>query len=315
MTKRTLAKTITQQSQLLNKENILEFLSHYYNYLSREQWQEIIIDGQVRVNTIVINVGYQLQIDDKLECTISFVEPKVNRKFAIILEEEDFLIINKPANLPIHPSGCFYKHTLWYLLTQGKANDYHFINRLDRETSGLVIVSKNKQATKVLSKQILAQEIQKSYYALVEGIFPREKVHLKGYLFQNPKQGLVRKKYYFSLNKLLDSKYAETQFNLLETKNNLSLIYCTPKTGRTHQIRASLEFLGFPLVGDKIYGKDERYFLKFLNDELTEEDYSDLRLPFQALQCYAYNFFHPSTKEQINCSIALDELIGDLFNL
>ena len=313
MTKRTFTKRIFQESQILEKERIEDYLSHYYHYLSREQWRDSISHGDVCVNGLVVDIEYQLQINDCLECTISFVEPEVNENFSIVYEDEELLIVNKPPNLPIHPSGCFYKHTLWYLIKE-IAGECHFINRLDRETGGLVIVAKTKQATKDLNKQMISQKISKFYYALVEGSFPRESLRLKGYLVKDPKRGEVRKKYYFSYQELEGSKYTETKFKLLGTKKNLSLISCSPKTGRTHQIRASFEFLNFPLVGDKIYGKDERFFLKFLDDALTQEDRNSLRLPFQALQCYAYEFIHPRIRENFSVSIPLDCTIENLFN-
>ena len=205
-----------------------------------------------------------------------------------ILEETDYyLIVNKPPNLPIHPAGIFHDNTLWFLL-QEDYPEARIINRLDRDTSGIVLVALSKYAAKIFSRQFSRREVSKEYQVLVHGHFPQT-VTADGWLSKDL-DSPVHKKRHFTFDEAENSETSITDFKLLSTHGELSLVNAIPETGRTHQIRATLCSLGFPVVGDKIYGLDETIYLRFIDYQLSEEDTKNLVLPHHALHASKLKF-------------------------
>ncbi len=213
-------------------------------------------------------------------------EPPVLRSAGILYEDDDLVVADKPGNLPCHPGGRYCANTLLHLLRDraGDGGKLRIINRLDRETSGIVLVAKSAAMSRSLSGQFRRHTAQKEYTVLVHGDFP---VHLeaRGWLVPDA-DSVIRKKRRFvtcSAPPAPGAESAETDFELVEARDGISRVLARPRTGRTHQIRATLLSLGFPVVGDKIYGLDETFFLRFITDALTEADRARLVLPRQAL--------------------------------
>ena len=246
---------------------LLDLLSTKFKYLSRESWIEEIKNKSIMVCDQETNEFYTLKTND----SISFIrknysEPEVDRKFSILYESENLLILNKPGNLPVHPAGRYKENTLLSILQLETGNSQLFVvHRLDRETSGIQILAKNSNTASVIQRDFENRNIYKEYIVYIHGNFP---IHLNanGYLAKDL-SSLVRKKRRFSYNNCDNSETSITDFYLLGEMKGISKVIAMPKTGRTHQIRATLNSLGYPVYGDKLYGLDEKYFLKFIEGE------------------------------------------------
>ena len=216
------------------------------------------------------------------------MEPKVEKSFRLIYEDENLAVVDKPGNLPCHPGGSYCENTLLHLLRNAGIAQPFIINRLDRETSGIVLVAKNGETAKSLAGQFKRHTVEKEYTVLVHGAFP-QKLSAKGWLTHDDASVIVKKRKFVETADAPDDKAesAETDFELAATEGMLSRVIARPKTGRTHQIRSTLLSLGYPVVGDKIYGLDETFFLRFITDALTDDDRARLIFPRQALHASA----------------------------
>ncbi len=273
---------------------LAEFLAGRFTYHSPTRWLELIAAGQLHVNGQPAAAGCLLQTDDRLAYLPGELpEPPVDPSYRIAYEDDWLLAIDKSGDLPCHPAGPFFKHTLWYLLKE-RYGDIYPVNRLDRETSGLLLAAKNAAAAAQLSRQL--PQMRKRYLALVFGRFP-ERLEATGFLGHDPASPIRKKQRFYAEPPADGGKYqpAATLFTALRHGAEVSLIQAEPRTGRLHQIRASCQSLGYPLLGDKLYGPDERFYLKIKGDQLTPNDYERLKMSRQALHAAALSFFHPHT--------------------
>ena len=216
----------------------------------------------------------------------------------IIYEDHRFLVVNKPANLLVHPANPGGPNTLWDELRKFLAYEIvnggqiSFINRLDRETSGLILVAKSTDTARALSRLISQHRIQKTYAAIVFG-WPEPDT----FIVDQPllRQGTVRpSKIWLKQTVHPDGYPALTEFSVLQRfvrdEKRFALIAAEPRTGRTHQIRVHLSHAGHPLVGDKIYGPDENCYLDFIASDWSPSLETKLLLPRQALHASALSF-------------------------
>lgn len=280
---------------------VLDFLSHRFTYFSRGAWDAHVSAGHIFRNDHPTIPLARLFKGDRLTYThFQDSEPMVERRFHVLFEDSALLVINKPANLPCHPGGRYFNNTLWALLKEtGEFRSLHFINRLDRETSGIVIIAKTKEAARYCRQQFQHRLILKRYVVFVEGRFPDQDIRAEGYIMPDPNSGVRKKQCFCSILKdsFLQAKVKNcvTIFQKVNNINGMSKLEAFPETGRCHQIRATLHSLGFPVVGDKLYGLDERFFLRFIHQGLTFEDRQRLRLPRQALHAASITLKHPNT--------------------
>lgn len=273
-----------------NKMRLDKWLVTHYPSFSRIEWQKRIEQKKVLLNGKFVRKSKMLSRGDIV--TIVFPkkkEPAVNENYFTLWENDFIILFDKPPDLPVHPSGAYYQNTLQTLYEKKTNQKIFFAHRIDRETSGLVLAAKNARTANTLSK--FWSEFQKEYLVLVEGNFPRY-YRAKGFIGLDT-QSPVRKKRKFSLHPFPNAKTAITDFYCIKRQNNLSLLKAKLFTGRTHQIRATLCSLGFPVVGDKIYGVDETCYLRFLTDSLTKEDKQKLKLNHTAL-CHVRLTFPPN---------------------
>ena len=281
-------------------QTLLQFLTGRFDYHSDDEWRDLIQAGKLLVNDESATEDRCLRVGDRVEYHVPDVpEPAVNSNVKIVYEDDALWVIDKPGDLPVHPAGKYFNHTLWAILKgRHPGVDIRFVNRLDRETSGLLLVAKTAEMCARCADSLRRPDACKEYLALVEGDFP-DRLIAAGRLIRR-RDSLIRKKMGFIPGDQAPStddhgRRVKTRFAKMCGNGELSLVQAWLETGRTHQIRASLESFGFPLAGDKIYGVDETVFLRFIEGKPTAGDRVTMRLPRQALHAARLVFRHPGT--------------------
>ncbi len=280
-------------------QTLIAFLVARFTYHDEEEWNGRILEGRVRVNGYVTLPNVVLKTADVLLYDASDIpEPPVRTDFGIVLDDPLMMVVDKPGNLPSHPGGRYFNHTLWALLkTRRGLPDPVFANRLDRETSGLVVIAKTPESAQNLCKQFATHKVVKRYTVFVEGEFP-ERMDTVGWLMPDGTSEIRKKRRYMpaaegSAAPDASAEWAETAFERVRVCDGFSVVTVRPRTGRLHQIRATLLALGYPVVGDKLYGADETVFVRFCTETLTDDDRRRLRLRRQALHADYLRFHHP----------------------
>lgn len=278
-----------------NGEQLLDYMTRRFSRFDRDGWRGQILAGTVQLNDHETLPDTVLKTHD---CIAYFPgeppEPPARKDYRIAYEDQDLLVIDKPGDLCVHPTGPFYRNTLWNLVGQ-KYGEVRFVQRLDRETSGLLIAARNAATATALEQN--QHCIRKEYLVLVEGDVPAP-FRARGYLVPDT-SSCVPKKKTFIPDSAPDEKnpcFADSEFAPVQhVFPDMTLVQARLHTGRQHQIRATLCSLGYPVVGDKLYGADERIFLKIPTQSFTADDMKRLRLPRQALHSSRLAFTHPVT--------------------
>jgi len=300
---------------------VLDFLSDRFTYHTRLEWLARMADGRITVNAAHAAPEQTLQAGDELAYDAADIpEPPMDDRIALVHDDEDLVVVNKPGNLTCHPGGRYFNHTLWALLKSrfGIPNPV-FVNRIDRETSGLVVVARTAEAARHLRAQFAGRTVEKRYLALVEGRFS-DACTATGWIVADFTGEVLKKRRFLPMAAdadgrpsgstpppTPDAQWAVTDFRLLTAEGPVSLVEADLHTGRLHQIRVALQSLGFPLVGDKMYGVDPGVFLRFCRDALTPEDRIRMRLKRQALHAAGLRFRHPRTDRELLFELPLPE--------
>ena len=289
--------------------SLVAMLCARFPYHSAEEWGRIVAAGLMSVNGATATADIVLAAGDEVEYHAEKLpEPEVEANYRVLYEDAAILAVEKPGNLPCHPAGPFYRNTLWFLLNRDFGAAYP-INRLDRETSGVTLWAKEPTMAARLSRRLPMME--KRYVAAVHGSFSTP-IDATGFLVRDDSSP-IRKKRKFVYTECAGAQSASTRLAPLRSNGVFSLVEALPKTGRLHQIRATLFSLGFPLVGDKLYGVDDTIFLRIKGDAITAADRSKLLLPRQALHAASLTFIHPDTGNAITVESPLPELFLTLF--
>jgi 23S rRNA pseudouridine955/2504/2580 synthase/23S rRNA pseudouridine1911/1915/1917 synthase len=282
---------------------LIAFLGARFPFFSEQDWRDRIARVQVLVNGRETAPDYVLRFADLIEYLGWDVpEPPAPADATIVYRDDDVVGIDKPAGLPCHPGGRYLRNTLTEILRERHGIPAPvLVNRLDRETSGLVVVAMNVESAKELQRQFARRQVSKRYLAFVEGKFPEE-VRAEGYLVADPSSVVGKRRRFLDRAARAEPSPAEsepqwaaTRFSLVAQFGPVSEVEAVPETGRLHQIRATLFALGFPIVGDKLYGVDPSLFLRFCDGTLTDGDRARLRLGRQALHAASLGLRHPRT--------------------
>lgn len=269
------------------------FNNHFKDF-SRSHIKNLIDEGKILLNGKTVKSGEKVKFNQLVSYNFEDLEPlqvqPENIDFEIVYQDKDLIVVNKPQGLVVHPCSSTKKGTLVNGLLD-KIKDLSGINgvlrpgivhRLDKNTSGLMVVAKNDKAHISLAEQIKNKTCKRNYIALCEGVFNKDEGEIKTYLERSKSD---RKKYAVSSK----GKIAITDFKVLKRYTNKTLVEFSLQTGRTHQIRVHCKYIGHPIVGDDIYGKAEK------------------NLKGQLLHSYKIKFIHPSTNKGMSFQIGLPE--------
>ncbi len=232
--------------------------------LSRTQAQKLIGDGYILVNGREAKAGVKLNFGDRISIIIPPTPPSPLAAEAIplkiIYEDNDLLVIDKPAGLTVHPAPGHYSHTLVnailshfpHLADIGDSLRPGIVHRLDKETSGVMLVAKNRAAQLNLANQFKTHSVVKAYLVLVKGHLTPEHGVIEAPIGRDPSN---RKR----MTVVAKGREARTQYSVVKYIGNYTLLEVSPETGRTHQIRVHLLAIGYPVVGDPVYGVRSAY--------------------------------------------------------
>lgn len=256
--------------------------------------------NSIYINGVPVFINYKIQVNDILTIIenskedSSNIVPNSNIKLNILYEDDFLLIVDKPSNLPVHPSILHYEDSL------SNAVKYHFdkidlykkirpVNRLDKDTSGIVIFAKNEYIQECLVKQMKQNVFKKKYLAVLSGILEKDSGTISAPIARKNDSIIERE-----IRE--DGDLAISHFKVLERFNNMTLVEYTLETGRTHQLRVHSKYIGHPIVGDSLYG---------LQSPLISR---------QALHAYKVSFVHPINKEKMLIHSNLPDDIKKLVN-
>lgn len=263
------------------------FLFENNSDYTRSHYKNLIVTKKVKVNQKVVKAGYSLKLND--EVIIEDFAPVPLKAEAekidinIVYEDDDLVVVNKPKGMVVHPacgnwSGTLVNALLYNVKNLSGINGVirpGIVHRLDKDTSGLLVVAKNDFAHVELSKQIANKTCKRIYLALLNGNLNQDSGVIKNFLTRDPKNRL---RYMVSET---TGKLAETHFEVIERFKDYCLVKFELKTGRTHQIRVHSKFLNHPIVGDELYGLGKSKF----------------KIDGQLLHAYNLQFVHPRTNE------------------
>ena len=255
--------------------------------------------NKILLNDTITNVNSVVHLNDKVSFILDFVEDNSNiigtkMKLNIIYEDDSYIVLNKPAGIPVHPSMDHFTDSLsnglkYYFETIGLKRKLRPINRLDKNTSGLVIFAKNEYIQEALVKQMKDNSFYKEYIAICEGKFDKESDIINAPIKR--KENSIIERCVNSNGDYAITKYEVLQYN---QNDNYSVIKCILETGRTHQIRVHMQFIGHSILGDTLYGNSSNFINR------------------QALHSYIISFNHPINKNKVTY---MAPLFDDMNNL
>lgn len=274
--------------------------------LSRSYIQKCIKDGQVSVNEKPAKAGYRLRVDDEVSFLIpEAAEPEVEAEdipLAVLYEDEDVLVVDKPKGMVVHPapghySGTLVNAVLWHC--KGQLSGINgilrpgIVHRIDRDTTGSLIVCKNDQAHRRIAEQLKQHSLNRTYRAIVHGVLETEEGTIEAPIGRDERD---RKRMAVNVK---NGKEAVTHYQVLKRFREYTYIECRLETGRTHQIRVHMTSIGHPLLGDEIYGARKTPF----------------HLKGQTLHAHKLGFLHPRSGAYVEVEAPLPEYFTRLLEI
>ena len=285
-----------------NKERIDKYITNRIPDLSRMMVQKLIEENQILVNEKTVKTSYSVQKGDKITITIPEIKKTALKPqdipLDIIYEDNDILVVNKAKGMVVHPAAgnpegtlvnAVMAHCKENLSGIGGELRPGIVHRLDKDTSGLLIIAKNDKSHIQMSKQIQNREVKKIYIALVRGVIPENEATINmpiGRSIQDRQKMAVTKK----------GKEAITHFQVLERFDKYTLLKIKIDTGRTHQIRVHMAEIGYPVVGDILYSNGKNEF----------------GIEGQMLHAISLDFKHPITQKLLHLKAPLPEYFEEV---
>ncbi len=278
-------------------ERLDTFLRTKFPDLSRGAIQRLLEEGNIRVNGRTVKPTHTPRAGEEVQ--MHFPEPRPaearpeEMALEILFEDEALLVINKPAGLVVHPAAGHEEHTLVNALLHHCAGNLSgiggvarpgIVHRLDKETSGCLVVAKSDQTHLALSSQFASRKVSKIYRAIVCGEVQRDTGDIRAAIARHPSH---RKRMAVAED---IGREARTSYSVIERLRGSTLVEATLHTGRTHQIRVHFQYLGFPLVGDMTYGNRQ-------NSRLA--DLTNYEAPRQMLHAFRLSFIHPRSAKRV----------------
>lgn len=269
----------------------------YINKLIKDKL--VLVNGKIAKPSYIVKLGDLIQINLPKEKSIELMAENIS--LDIVFEDEDILIVNKPKGILVHPTGKDMKGTLangllYYnksIANVGEALRPGIVHRLDRDTSGILIIAKNQKSYNELIKQFKAREVKREYIALVHGQLSIKEATINAPIGRDPSNRTKMTVIYEN------SKEAITDYRVLEEFRNYSLLELSLQTGRTHQIRVHMAHLGHPVVGDRVYSNK--------SDEFN--------LNSQLLHAKKIGFLHPRSKNYLEFEANLPKDFARIVNI
>jgi len=281
-----------------------QYLQIFFNDSSRSELQRTIASGNVLVNGKASKASYKVRNDDQL--WIQLPEPihdvivPEDIPLDVLYEDEVLAVINKPPNMVVHPARGNWTGTLVNALafrfkdqlsSSGGSYRLGIVHRLDRDTSGAILIAKTDRAHSVLSQQFEKRKVFKEYVAIVVGDIDRDSDYIEARLKQHPHE---REKQIVANADDPDSRDACSYYEVMERFRGYTLVKVQPRTGRTHQIRVHLTHIGCPVLADRMYGGRDKFRLADVKPGIPGPE-DDMLLTRQALHAYRLRFLHPET--------------------
>ena len=286
---------ITEDADSLRTEQYLRRRGFSYQNLTqlKKMPESILINGVWSYMRTPLHSGDILTVHIR-ETESSPNIPPVELSLDIVYEDEDIVVVNKPAGMPVHPSLNNYRNSLanalmYYYQQQGKPFIFRCTNRLDRDTSGLTVIAKHMVSSSILSSMTARHEIEREYLAVVRGSVTPSSGTIDAPIGRTGSSLIERK---------IDFEHGEravTHYHVVKEENGHSLVSLILETGRTHQIRVHMKYIGFPLAGDYLYNPDMEYIQR------------------QALHSCRLSFQHPITGKHMEFTADLPEDMDRIF--
>ena len=286
-----------------------KFLTNRMENTSRNRIQTAADAGNILVNGVPVKSNYKVKPLDKISIVLPYPVRKVeilpeDIPLDIVYEDDDIIIVNKKAGMVVHPGHGNYTGTLvnaltWHLkdlpLFQNGDMRAGLVHRIDKNTSGILVIAKNERAHAELAKQFYDHTIDRTYVALVWGNMPEDEGTITGHIARSTKDRLKMAVY----PEGNIGKHAVTHYKVLKRIGYVNLIECKLETGRTHQIRVHMEYIGHPLFNDERYGGDQ--ILKGTTFTKYKQFVANCfaLMPRHALHAKSLGFVHPRTKERV----------------
>lgn len=289
-----------------DEERLDVWLAAAVSGLSRSYIQKCIKDGQVSVNTKPAKAGYRLRVDDEVSFLIpEAVEPEIAAEdipLAVLYEDEDVLVVDKPKGMVVHPapghlSGTLVNAVLWHC--KGQLSGINgvlrpgIVHRIDRDTTGSLIVCKSDQAHREIAAQLKEHSLNRTYRAIVHGVLETEEGTVDAPIGRDERD---RKR--MAVNEK-NGKTAVTHYQVLKRFRDYTYIECRLETGRTHQIRVHMTSIGHPLLGDEVYGARKTPF----------------HLEGQTLHAHKLGFLHPGSGAYVEVEAPLPAYFTHLLEI
>ena len=279
-------------------ETLIEFLVRRFPYQNQSTWRDNILNREIKVNSKKVKADYVLRNRD----IVSYdrpreKEPPVDDQYEILYEDPNIIVVDKNGNIPLSESGRYHQNNLINILKEQEGySELYAVHRLDKETSGVVLIARKKRIATLLGQQFVNHVPEKSYAAILVGEMKQKQVLVDMPIKKKPKE-IAKVK----IRQIVDpnGKPSKTMFTAQRKAGGLTLAKIKTYSGRTHQIRCHAEYMGYPILGDKLYGQSDDFFVKILNEEQEPIFPPYGKVERQLLHATSLKFVHPISEREI----------------